>query len=60
MRQYRYDGSVSVNGKIYTQSFVATTYACSADKAMANIKYQFRKKKNFRKDIPIELNGRLS
>lgn len=58
MKKYTFVGAVLSHGKILGND-VLETMAPTKEKAIANIKYQFRKKNNIVSAIPLTLAGKV-
>ena len=58
-KKYTFSGAAYAFNRLVDNNWNATTYAVSSSKAMANLKYQFRKKIGVVQSTPIRLDGKL-
>lgn len=59
-RQYTYEGAVYAFNDIVSYRWKASTWAVSKEKAIANLKYRFRKSAGMIQSIPITFSGKIT
>lgn len=59
MNEYRYKGPVMKYGTCVENSWEASTYAVSEQKARSNLAYQYKKKNGFIPSVKITLPGEI-
>lgn len=59
-RKYTYKGAVYVFNNIVANYWEASTWAISEAKAVANLKYRFRKDTGMVNSVPITLTGKIT
>lgn len=60
-KKYTYKGAVYTYGNnLMTSNWEASTWAISSAKAVANLKYRFRKMTGLTHQVPVSLPGKLT